>query len=151
MKRILFLVVICLVTIGCLMQAQNKKTTDNPFDSSKVIIDPGAGGDSLIINFIEQMPSFPGGEKELFKFINKNLQYPVSTKEQHIQGKVYCRFIVYANGSISNPEIIRSLEPECDKEAIRVIKLLPKFIPGKLNGKNVRVWFTFPVIFKLEK
>ena len=149
MKRILFLALISLMAISCLIQAQDKMTTGNSDDSSNAIINPGAGDDSLrIIDMIEQMPQFPGGEKELFKFINLNLKYPNSDID--VNGKVICRFIVNRDGSVSNPEVIRSLDPECDKEAIRVIKLLPKFIPGKQNGKNVRVWYTMPVIFKLE-
>jgi TonB family protein len=144
MRRTMLLMLISLLSVSSLILAQNKKIKDNPVDSSNVIIDPGAAGGG----FLEQMPQFPGGEKELFKFINKNLKYPVT--EPDVIGKVICRFIVNKDGSVSNIEVIRSLEPECDKEAIRVIKLLPKFIPGKMNGSNVRVWYTIPITFKLE-
>ncbi|ADQ79517.1 TonB family protein [Paludibacter propionicigenes WB4] len=149
MKRILFLVLIGLLASSCFIQAQEKEINVNPIDSSNYVLDPGGiGGDSLIIDFIEQMPQFPGGEKELFKFINKNLKYPITGPD--VFGKVMCRFIVNSDGSVSNPEVIRSLDPACDKEAVRVIKLLPKFIPGKQNGVNVSVWYILPITFKLN-
>ena len=108
-------------------------------------MDPGIGGDSLLIDFIEQMPVFPGGGDALFKFISRNLRYPVS--EPHLQGKVICKFIVNTDGSVSNPEIIRSLDPEYDKEAIRIVRSFPKFIPGKQDGKNIRVIYRLPISF----
>ena len=104
--------------------------------------------DSTIFMVVEQMPQFPGGKDSLFNFISKNLRYP--NTDVNVQGRVICRFVVDINGSVIWPEILRSLDPACDKEAVRVIKSLPKFIPGKQNGKNVRVWYTMPVIFKLE-
>ena len=156
MKRILFLVVISLIAISCLIQAQDKKTKGYSVDSnSNIIIDEyvkGGTGNQLnsnkVYQVIEQMPQFPGGEQELFKFINKNNKYTIT--EPCIQGKVICRFIVNRDGSVSNPEVIRSLDPACDKESIRVIKLLPKFIPGKQNGQVVNCWYTLPVTFKME-
>jgi len=155
MKRILFLVLISLIAISCLIQAQDKKTKGYSVDSnSNIIIDEyvkGGTGNQLnsnkVYQVIEQMPQFPGGEQELFKFINKNNKYTIT--EPCIQGKVICRFIVNRDGSVSNPEVIRSLEPVYDKEAIRVIKLFPKFIPGKQNGVSVSVWYTLPINFKL--
>ena len=101
-----------------------------------------------IYTVVEQMPQFPGGKDSLFNFISKNLRYP--NTDADVQGRVICRFIVNTDGSVSNPEVMRSLEPAFDKEAVRVIKSLPKFIPGKQNGVNVSVWYTLPVIFKLE-
>ncbi|MDR3652026.1 MAG: energy transducer TonB [Paludibacter sp.] len=154
MKRILFLVLIGLMAISCLIQAQDKMTTGNSAESSNVIIDPGAGGDSLrlIDRIIEQMPQFPGGESALLSFIEKNLtKPPVAQHDNGVPGKVICRFVVEKDGSISNITVIRSLDPACDKEAVRVLKLLPKFIPGKQDGKAVRVYYTLPVIFKFGK
>lgn len=96
---------------------------------------------------VEQMPQFPGGDKELTKFISNNLKYP--NTDACVQGKVICRFIVNVDGIISNIEILRSLETNFDKEAIRIIKLFPKFIPGKQNGIEVPVYFVLPISFKL--
>ena len=103
-----------------------------------------------VYTVIEQMPQFPGGEAELLGYIGKNLKYPVSAQENGIQGKVIVRFVVTKNGSVDKVEVVRQLDPACDREAIRVIRSLPKFIPGKQNGVNVSVWYTLPITFKLE-
>ena len=103
-----------------------------------------------VYQVIEQMPQFPGGEQELLNFINKNIKYPVIAQENGIQGKVILRFVVSKTGVVDRVEVIRSLDPACDKEAIRVVKSLPHFIPGKQNGMNVAVWYTLPVTYKLE-
>lgn len=98
---------------------------------------------------VEQMPTFPGGEAELMRFIRDNLKYPVIAQENGIQGRVILRFVVSKTGAIENVTVLRSLDPTCDKEAIRVVKSMPKWIPGKQNGNNVPVYFTLPVVFKL--
>ena len=103
-----------------------------------------------VYQVIEQMPQFPGGEGELLGYINKNIKYPVIAQENGIQGKVILRFVVSKTGQVDRVEVVRSLDPACDKEAIRVVKSLPKFIPGKQNGVNVAVWYTLPVTYKLE-
>ena len=97
----------------------------------------------------EQMPVFPGGEEELLKFIYNNLHYPDSAKVKHIQGKVVVRFIVTKTGTIDKVEVLRALHPDCDQEAVRIVKVLPKFTPGKYDNKPVSIWFTLPIIFKL--
>ncbi|MDD4967907.1 MAG: TonB family protein [Paludibacter sp.] len=103
-----------------------------------------------VYQVVEQMPQFPGGESTLMSAISQNLKYPTIAQENGIQGMVIVRFLVEKDGSISRIEIVRSLDPACDKEAIRLIKLLPKFIPAKQNGVNVSVWYTLPIAFKLE-
>lgn len=99
---------------------------------------------------VEQMPQFPGGPAELLKYITKNLKYPVIAQENGIQGKVILRFVVNAQGHVENVKVLRSLDPYCDKEAIRVVKSLPQWIPGKQNGRNVPVYYTCPIVFKLQ-
>jgi protein TonB len=99
---------------------------------------------------VEQMPTFPGGTEELMKFISNNMKYPTISQENGIQGRVICRFVVSKDGTVQDIQIIRSLDPYCDKEAMRVLKLLPRFIPGKQNGRNVPVYFTLPVVFRLQ-
>ena len=89
---------------------------------------------------VEQMPQFPGGDRELLSFIAKNLRYPTIAQENGIQGKVFVRFVVSATGDVKDVKVMRSLDPYCDKEAIRVIQSLPKWIPGKQNGRNVPVY-----------
>ncbi len=103
-----------------------------------------------VYQVIEQMPQFPGGEQELLNYINKNIKYPVIAQENGVQGKVILRFVVSKTGMVDRVEVVRPLDPACDKEAIRVVKSLPRFIPGKQNGVNVAVWYTLPVTYKLE-
>ena len=103
-----------------------------------------------VYQVIEQMPQFPGGEGELLNYINRNIKYPVIAQENGVQGKVILRFVVSKTGMVDRVEVVRPLDPACDKEAIRVVKSLPKFIPGKQNGVNVAVWYTLPVTYKLE-
>jgi len=103
-----------------------------------------------IFDVVEQMPQFPGGEEALMKYITQNIHYPVKDFENGIQGRVICHFLVNRKGEISHVEILRSLDSSCDIESIRVIRTLPKFIPAKQNGVSVNVWYTLPVIFKLE-
>jgi protein TonB len=101
--------------------------------------------------YVEEMPSFPGGEPALFKYIGENLNYPLDAQKNNIQGKVILKFVVNADGSADRVEILRSVDPLLDNEATRVIKSLPRFKPGKQGGVAVPVWFTLPVSFKLEE
>jgi len=103
-----------------------------------------------VFTVVEQNPQFPGGDGELLKYISSHIVYPAVPLQNGVQGKVMIRFVVTKTGLVDNIEIIRSLDPACDKEAIRVIKTLPKFIPGKQNGKNVAVWYNLPITFKLD-
>ena len=99
---------------------------------------------------VEEMPQFPGGPKELLAYIAKNLHYPTVSAENGVQGKVFVRFVVSALGLVKDVTVMRSLDPYCDKEAIRVIESLPKWIPGRQNGRNVPVYYTVPISFKLQ-
>jgi protein TonB len=103
-----------------------------------------------IFSHVEVPPSFPGGDKELLKWLTENINYPVIAAEQGIQGRVILRFVVGPDGSVGNVEVQRSLDPSCDKEALRVVKKMPKWIPGKQNGNAVYVYYTLPVLFKLQ-
>ncbi|WP_321438745.1 TonB family protein [uncultured Bacteroides sp.] len=98
---------------------------------------------------VEVMPQFPGGEKALLKYIASNLKYPVQSQENKIEGKVYIRFIVTEKGNITKVTVMRSLDQYCNEEALRVIKEMPKWTPGKQNGKNVSVYYVIPIMFKL--
>ncbi len=99
---------------------------------------------------VEEMPMFPGGEKALLDYIGLNTQYPEVAKENNIQGKVIVRFCVTSKGGVDKVEILKGVDPELDKEAIRVVKTLPKFKPGKQGGKPVPVWFMVPINFTLK-
>lgn len=104
-----------------------------------------------IFNVIDQMPEFPRGIDKLLQFINDNMQYPTEAHKKGIQGRVVVQFIVDENGFIIEPNIVRSVEPSLDKEALRIIEMLPKWKPGTLKGKAVKVKYTVPVAFKLNK
>ena len=99
---------------------------------------------------VEQMPEFPGGDKEFHQFIADNVKYPAEAKEKGIRGIVYVNFIVEPDGSISDIRVLRGIGGGCDEEAVRVVEYMPKFKPGIQNGEAVRVSYTVPVIFRLE-
>jgi protein TonB len=104
-----------------------------------------------IIEVPEIPASFPGGEKELMKWLSGNLVYPVLAIEKGMEGQVIVRFVVGPDGSVGNVEILRrSVDPSLDKEAVRVVKKMPKWLPGKQNGKAVYAYYTLPVRFKLQ-
>ncbi len=103
-----------------------------------------------IFTVVESMPSFPGGMGELMKFLGKNINYPTLAKESGIQGRVFINFVVEPNGSISNVKVLRGIGGGCDEEAVRVVKSMPKWSPGKQRGKPVRVSYNLPVKFTLQ-
>jgi protein TonB len=99
---------------------------------------------------VENMPVFPGGDLGLMKYIQRNVKYPPIAKEYNITGKVYVSFIVDKSGSVTNVKIVRGVDKNLDSEALRVVKSLPKYKPGKQRGKAVRVMFTIPINFTLN-
>ena len=107
--------------------------------------------EEVIFMVVESMPEFPGGQQALFKYLAENVKYPVIAQENGIQGRVICQFVVNKDGSLVDVVAVRSSgEPSLDKEAIRVIKSMPKWKPGKQRGKPVRVKYTVPVNFRLQ-
>jgi protein TonB len=103
-----------------------------------------------IWDHVEVMPSFPGGDKAMMQWLYDNIVYPVIAQEQGIQGRVIVRFVVGPDGSVGAAEVQRSLDPSCDREALRVVRKMPKWIPGTQNGQSVSVYYTLPVLFKLQ-
>ena len=108
-----------------------------------------ASDEDEIFQVVEQMPEFPGGMEALLKYLGQNIKYPTMAQENGIQGKSIIEFVVNKDGSIVDPKVVKSLDPSCDKEAMRVIKAMPKWTPGKQRGKPVRVKYTVPVSFRL--
>ena len=96
------------------------------------------------------MPEFPGGVAELLNYVANNIHYPETARINEIQGRVVVRFVVEKDGSAGEVKVVRSKDPDLDCEAVRVVKTLPNFVPGKTNGQTVRVWFTLPVSFRLQ-
>lgn len=104
-----------------------------------------------VFTVVEEMPEYPGGMSEFMKFIAQNIKYPADALQGKVEGRVIARFVVCKDGSISDIEIMRSVSPSLDAEAVRVLKLMPKWKPGRQRGKAVPVKFTVPVTFRLEK
>lgn len=102
-----------------------------------------------IFTAVEQPPQFPGGEAALLKYIADHIRYPAAAQENGIQGRVVVQFVVTKDGSIGQVKVVRGKDPDLDKEAKRVVRTLPRFVPGKMNGNNVSVWYTLPINFKL--
>ena len=106
--------------------------------------------DTKIFSVVEQMPSFPGGAAALMQYLSKNIKYPPFAEENGIQGRVICTFVVERDGSVTDIHIAKGVDSSLDKEAIRVVSSMPKWIPGRQNGQSVRVKYTLPVTFRLQ-
>ena len=102
-----------------------------------------------VYEIVEDMPTFPGGVTELMNYLSKNTRYPAATKRDGIQGRVIVSFIVEPDGSISNAKLVRSVDPNLDQEALRVVTEMPKWTPGKQDGNTVRVRYNLPIAFRL--
>ncbi len=104
-----------------------------------------------VYSYVEQMPEFPGGQAELMKFLQQNLDYPSDARAAGAEGKVVAQFVVNEDGSISSIKIIRSVFPSCDSEVVAILSRMPKWTPGMQNGSVVKVYFMLPVTFKLNE
>ena len=138
-------------------QVEIISTDDNENKQQAIFAPPSAGTgraetvqDDQIFEFLEEMPEFPGGETEMMKFLSKNVVYPTIASENGIQGRVMVGFVVERDGSVSDVKVLRGVDPSLDKEAIRVVKSMPKWKPGMQTGKPVRCRFTIPVNFRLR-
>jgi periplasmic protein TonB len=109
------------------------------------------GEDNSIHTFVEQQPEFPGGLEAMMKFIQKNMKYPAQARRMGTEGKVFVGFVVNKDGGITDVETIKGISAECDKEAARVVSLMPHWKVGKQNGKPVRVKYVLPINFKLAQ
>ena len=103
-----------------------------------------------IFTVVEDMPGFPGGEEELFRFLGKNIKYPAMAKDAGIKGTVYVNFVVWIDGTIKDVKVLRGIGGGCDEEAMRVVKNMPKWKPGKQRGKTVPVTYNLPIRFTLR-
>ena len=132
----------------------NDETSTNIKSDKKQLGDVASGGggegEAKVFTYVEQMPVFPGGEAALQKFIHDHLKYPAVSLEEGVQGTVMLRFVVNENGSVGEVQILKSLDTYCDREAKRVVQSLPRFTPGRQQGKPVKVWFQFPIRFEIQ-
>ena len=106
--------------------------------------------DSKVYNKVEQMPVFPGGQEALFNYICKNVKYPPKAETNGIQGRVVVTFVITKEGKVKNVKILKKVDPNLDAEALRVVRSLPDWIPGRKAGKAVNVKYTIPVTFRLQ-
>ncbi len=106
--------------------------------------------ENKVFDIVEQQPMFPGGPSALMKFLSENTKYPVVAQENGVQGRVTVQFVVEKDGSVSDVHVLRGVDPSLDKEAVRVVKSMPRWTPGKQNGITVRVNYRVPVLFRLQ-
>lgn len=121
-----------------------ENTTEGAFDG----LAPGEGEDKNIYDFAEQMPSFIGGQKALIDFISTTIRYPASAQRMRLGGTVFVEFVVNADGSITDVHTVKGFFADCDKEAERVVKSMPLWEPGRMDGKPVKVKYVVPIKFK---
>lgn len=128
-----YLIIPLLVLAACVTKAQTKPDT------------------SAVYTAVETQASFPGGVSEFGSFLAKNIRYPADARQKGIQGKVFVMFVVERNGSLSNIKVIRGVSADIDAEAIRVLKISPKWMPGRQSGVAIRQQYTVPISFTLAK
>ena len=117
--------------------------------AQKTVVSNEAGPKEEAFDVVEQMPEVPGGMEALMQFMGQNMKYPKDAQKRKKQGRVLVTFVVEKDGSVSNAVVVKSVWPSLDAEALRVVRAMPKWAPGKQNGKVVRVKFTMPFNFAL--
>lgn len=137
MKRILFFVMVLMVNMVSVGQDVRKDK------------DARTEQDGAIFTIVEQMPEFPGGMEALYQFLAANIKYP-GGPDDCVNGKVIVSFVIEKDGTVSDAKVVRKLHPAFDEEALRVVKLMPKWEPGRQEGKPVRVQFNLPINFSLN-
>ncbi|HPR29261.1 MAG TPA: TonB family protein, partial [Chitinophagales bacterium] len=136
-------------------EKRSVKMEDDSADEEFMVTDaylsgtPASESDAIFIT-VEVMPQYPGGDKAMQEFIRKELRYPAAAKDASIQGTVYVNFVVDATGEVGNIKLIRGIGGGCDEEAMKMVSKMPRWKPGRQNGKNVPVSMTIPVQFKLQ-
>lgn len=133
------------VQVSTVTQEGDKDVVDIPSDP--VVGDPDEG---KIFQFVEEPPAFPGGEDKLMEYLGKNIKYPTIAKENNIQGRVYVTFVVDKDGKVKDAKVLRGIGGGCDEEALRVVKNMPEWKPGRQNGRSVLVQYNLPVVFNLK-
>ena len=129
------LILMSMMAVLCLMTANAQKTVVSQSKQN-------------VYDTVEQMPEFPGGMPAMIEFLQTNLKYPSDAKKQNVGGRVLVMFVVETDGTISNVRVAKKVFPSLDAEAVRVVKAMPKWNPGKEKGKPVRVNFSLPIVFK---
>lgn len=118
-------------------------------ETVQAVVAEGDGDEDKIFTVVEQQAEYPGGMAEMMKFLQKNVKYPAAARRMGIEGSVFVSFVVDKEGKISDPQIVKGISADCDKEALRVVQLMPPWKPGKQNGRSVKSRFVLPIKFKL--
>ena len=132
------MILLSMMAVLCLMTANAQKTVVSQSNQN-------------VYDQVEEMPEFPGGMPAMIEFLQTNIKYPKDAIKQDVGGKVMVMFVVETDGSISNVRVARKVFPSLDEEAVRVVKAMPKWKPGKEKGRLVRVNYTLPVVFSIKK
>lgn len=119
----------------------------DPAETTTALAPPGSDKENFRV--VADLPKYPGGAVEFMKWLTHNLKYPPQAQRRKVQGKVVAQFIVDVDGTVSNLKIVKSLDPNCDREALRVLRMMPKWQPGVQDGKPCRTMVAIPVVFKL--
>jgi periplasmic protein TonB len=130
-----------------------KTEVDKPITDTIPVISEGdqlVPNDPVIFTIVQEMPQFPGGDQELLKFIAGHIIYPEDARDVNLQGRVVIQFVVNKDGSVDRAHVLKGIDPALDNEAVRVVNSLPRFKPGRQNGVPVPVWFSVPILFRLE-
>jgi periplasmic protein TonB len=129
---------------------ESKAVPDAPPPPPPPVVEEKDPDEDKVFEFVQQKPQFPDGDKALLKYLSENMKYPPIARENGIEGRVIVKFQVSKTGEISNAQVVRGIGGGCDEEALRVVRSMPRWSPGKNNGKPVNVNFTLPVTFKLQ-
>jgi len=148
-KSLLVFSIILMSVLAYSQSSKNHKKDKNKGnnDNSEIMF---VSDSTEVFTIVEDMPTFPGGDKARNRFLAENIIYPEKATRYGIQGTVYISFIVNREGSVTDVKLLRGIGSGCDEEAVRVVKLLPKWNPGKQGGKTVNVLFNMPIYFKLS-
>lgn len=157
---IVFLISFCLLSTTCIQQRQKLETKEcstTQADTSFIVVDSTLllylkknTSDKEIYAVLEERPEYPGGMKEAIKYIQTHIQYPPAAIYKKIQGRVWIESVIDRNGKVVQPKVAYSVHPLLDQEALRIVRMMPDWKPGKLNGETVKVKYVFPVTFRLE-
>jgi TonB family protein len=148
-----FFAVLVFFTAGTVgnLAAQNTQQQTKTTEEQKVVPQEKSQAAGPVFTVVETMPSFPGGQEAMSKYLATNIKYPENAKAKGIQGTVFITYVVETDGSVSNVKVLRGIESECDAEAFRVVSSMPKWTPGIQKGQAVRVQFNLPIKFKLDE
>lgn len=154
-KYLLFVPVAAVLLIACNLNKKSQKSAEQADSMAAVVVadfaDSGmTASKGKVFDVAEQMPRFPGGNGELMSYLSRSLRYPAAAQKKKIEGRVVVSFVVGLDGSVSDVKVVRPVDPLLDREAVRVVERMPKWQPGKQDGKPVRVRYNIPVSFKLQ-